>query len=285
MALQQGAIRGTPLPALQHTSTDGDHASAEPSTAGPSGEDTERRGAYAGGQPSGPSSAAAALAALNGSDADWDKRGTKAKKKAVVRDKRRHRGQGGEEGSEGDEAVGRGGRAGTSKAEPKGRSSKPNQQGKSGARLPCSDDEEEGGGDGGPGSARGGPSRRRGQRRDLDSEGVEQDSADVTDSEGGPSEASGAEEEDSDNDNEAFEALERAPGARGSTRGAAAAGSAQASSDDRPVVVCVVGEPNVGKSSTMNALLGAHRVAVSSHPGRTKHYQVRPFAFCLIIGT
>ncbi|GIM03289.1 hypothetical protein Vretimale_8048 [Volvox reticuliferus] len=41
----------------------------------------------------------------------------------------------------------------------------------------------------------------------------------------------------------------------------------------RPVVVCVVGEPNVGKSSTMNALLGAKRVAVSSHPGRTKHYQ------------
>jgi large subunit GTPase 1 len=29
----------------------------------------------------------------------------------------------------------------------------------------------------------------------------------------------------------------------------------------------------VGKSSTMNALLGAKRVAVSSHPGRTKHYQ------------
>eukprot|EP00798_Chlamydomonas_sp_ICE-L_P028310 gene28310-31421_t len=41
----------------------------------------------------------------------------------------------------------------------------------------------------------------------------------------------------------------------------------------RPVVVCVVGEPNVGKSSTMNMLLGNHKVAVSSHPGRTKHYQ------------
>ena len=39
------------------------------------------------------------------------------------------------------------------------------------------------------------------------------------------------------------------------------------------MVVCVVGEPNTGKSSTMNALLGTHRVAVSSHPGRTKHYQ------------
>ena len=39
------------------------------------------------------------------------------------------------------------------------------------------------------------------------------------------------------------------------------------------VVVCMVGEPNVGKSSTLNALLGVHRVAVSIHPGRTKHYQ------------
>jgi ribosome biogenesis GTPase A len=40
-----------------------------------------------------------------------------------------------------------------------------------------------------------------------------------------------------------------------------------------PVVLAVVGEPNVGKSSTINALLGAHRVAVSSQPGKTKHYQ------------
>ncbi|GAX80266.1 hypothetical protein CEUSTIGMA_g7704.t1 [Chlamydomonas eustigma] len=41
----------------------------------------------------------------------------------------------------------------------------------------------------------------------------------------------------------------------------------------RHVVVSMVGEPNVGKSSTLNSLLGTHRVAVSSHPGRTKHYQ------------
>lgn len=39
------------------------------------------------------------------------------------------------------------------------------------------------------------------------------------------------------------------------------------------IVVCVVGEPNVGKSSLMNALLGVKKMAVSSHPGRTKHYQ------------
>eukprot|EP00879_Flechtneria_rotunda_P009922 GHRR01010375.1.p1 GENE.GHRR01010375.1~~GHRR01010375.1.p1 ORF type:complete len:771 (+),score=321.28 GHRR01010375.1:261-2573(+) len=41
----------------------------------------------------------------------------------------------------------------------------------------------------------------------------------------------------------------------------------------QPVVIGLLGEPNVGKSSTLNALLGSHRVAVSCHPGRTKHYQ------------
>ncbi|KAF5835891.1 hypothetical protein DUNSADRAFT_6704 [Dunaliella salina] len=39
------------------------------------------------------------------------------------------------------------------------------------------------------------------------------------------------------------------------------------------LVLAVVGEPNVGKSSTMNLLLGAHRVATSTHPGRTKRNQ------------
>ena len=34
-----------------------------------------------------------------------------------------------------------------------------------------------------------------------------------------------------------------------------------------------VGYPNVGKSSTINAILGTKRVSVSSTPGKTKHYQ------------
>ncbi|KAI8906297.1 P-loop containing nucleoside triphosphate hydrolase protein [Gorgonomyces haynaldii] len=34
-----------------------------------------------------------------------------------------------------------------------------------------------------------------------------------------------------------------------------------------------VGYPNVGKSSTMNALVGAKKVAVGSTPGKTKHFQ------------
>lgn len=37
--------------------------------------------------------------------------------------------------------------------------------------------------------------------------------------------------------------------------------------------VGLVGYPNVGKSSTINALIGAKRVSVSSTPGKTKHFQ------------
>lgn len=35
----------------------------------------------------------------------------------------------------------------------------------------------------------------------------------------------------------------------------------------------LVGYPNVGKSSTINALLGAKKVSVSATPGKTKHFQ------------
>lgn len=35
----------------------------------------------------------------------------------------------------------------------------------------------------------------------------------------------------------------------------------------------LVGYPNVGKSSTINALIGAKKVSVSSTPGKTKHFQ------------
>ncbi|KAF9508263.1 hypothetical protein BS47DRAFT_1373693 [Hydnum rufescens UP504] len=41
----------------------------------------------------------------------------------------------------------------------------------------------------------------------------------------------------------------------------------------RKLVVGLVGYPNVGKSSTINALLGEKKVSVSSTPGKTKHFQ------------
>ncbi|KAI0756778.1 P-loop containing nucleoside triphosphate hydrolase protein [Daedaleopsis nitida] len=39
------------------------------------------------------------------------------------------------------------------------------------------------------------------------------------------------------------------------------------------LVIGLVGYPNVGKSSTINALIGEKKVSVSSTPGKTKHFQ------------
>lgn len=41
----------------------------------------------------------------------------------------------------------------------------------------------------------------------------------------------------------------------------------------KPAVVGFVGYPNVGKSSTINALVGEKRTGVTSTPGKTKHFQ------------
>lgn len=48
---------------------------------------------------------------------------------------------------------------------------------------------------------------------------------------------------------------------------------ANAGNAGRKLQVGLVGYPNVGKSSTINALLGAKKVSVSSTPGKTKHFQ------------
>lgn len=42
---------------------------------------------------------------------------------------------------------------------------------------------------------------------------------------------------------------------------------------EQKITIGLVGYPNVGKSSTINALIGEKRVSVSSTPGKTKHFQ------------
>lgn len=50
-------------------------------------------------------------------------------------------------------------------------------------------------------------------------------------------------------------------------------GVGRASRGER-LVVGLTGYPNVGKSSTINALFGSKKTAVAPTPGKTKHFQV-----------
>nr|OQO15536.1 hypothetical protein B0A51_17309 [Rachicladosporium sp. CCFEE 5018] len=51
------------------------------------------------------------------------------------------------------------------------------------------------------------------------------------------------------------------------------ASSSDPSNPSRKTQIGLVGYPNVGKSSTINALLGSKKVSVSATPGKTKHFQ------------
>jgi len=119
--------------------------------------------------------------------------------------------------------------------------------------------------------------RTRGQHAGRGGEEQEGGSSRRTQAGEEESEEQGDEEQQGDADDEEQRALQHdmealtLEGRLRSLSGALQAASAAAAV--APVVVGLVGEPNVGKSSTLNTLLGTHRVAVSSHPGRTKHYQ------------
>jgi len=45
----------------------------------------------------------------------------------------------------------------------------------------------------------------------------------------------------------------------------------------------LVGYPNVGKSSVINAVFGTKKVAVASMPGKTKHFQTLPLTDSVVL--
>ena len=56
-------------------------------------------------------------------------------------------------------------------------------------------------------------------------------------------------------------------------------GKLQAIRQDGRITLGMVGYPNVGKSSTINALCESKRVSVAPTPGHTKHFQARDWLF------
>lgn len=66
---------------------------------------------------------------------------------------------------------------------------------------------------------------------------------------------------------------ESGSGSRGPSNIGSQSGSNAESTNPQNVIVGFVGYPNVGKSSTINALVGQKRTGVTSTPGKTKHFQ------------
>ncbi|KAF8216064.1 hypothetical protein K438DRAFT_1560283 [Mycena galopus ATCC 62051] len=70
---------------------------------------------------------------------------------------------------------------------------------------------------------------------------------------------------------------ERVMAAAGGKVGTIVGGAAAPHEDDEEepkfLTIGLIGQPNVGKSSLLNALFGAHKVRASKTPGKTKHFQ------------
>lgn len=83
----------------------------------------------------------------------------------------------------------------------------------------------------------------------------------------------------------AFQAKAAAAAAAAGTAAGSDADQASSSSQEqqRRLVVGLTGYPNVGKSSTINALFGSKKTAVAATPGKTKHFQTLIISDALLL--
>ncbi|CAI5938968.1 unnamed protein product [Closterium sp. NIES-64] len=134
-------------------------------------------------------------------------------------------------------------------------------------------------------AAEGVDGEEEGQEEEEGEEGEEEEEEEEDESEGEWEEADGEEDEEEGEEEESGEAGEVSEKEQEGSENVEGKGSVRVrvTKEDERVVVGFVGYPNVGKSSTINALVGSKKTGVTSTPGKTKHFQTLPVSDSLML--